>query len=548
MGFLLRDIIDLEFLLGQDEEASEDLSARDRDIFMQINSTGLDDAGLVKEWLSYRKLLFFHETSPEQTLPGTLFASLMGWSARGLFAGGLLLGLATAYAFLAYHGTRPVNVTVFITLFILLQALLSFMALWVMARQAMGPVPARPGLFHTLISGLFFKKLEGLIRRAGDLPGGKALTRVRDGGALLGKVNRAHRGILFWPFFLLSTLLALGFSCGALGGTLFRVAVTDLAFGWQSTLVASGSMVHDLVTYIALPWSWALPGAVPDPVQIEGSRIILKEGMAGLATEHLTAWWPFLCMGLLIYGVLFRLAVALLAFQAQASALARMDLDQPRFRRLLVRMRTPNMETARQSRQASSVADRSRPPRPDEVEPGPSGDRADSRHGHPEDGLEQRSGDGLPRKKRAAGTDGNLLPCLVLASEQAFPDMVRDLMVAVAEDQLGIEVRGTAAVSFDFEEDREILASLAADGEGLPVIFFQEVWQPPIRGLLHYYTRVKTEVFAETPVWILLTGTPGEGTPGETPGVAADDMNYRVWKKAVSQLAVPDLVLERILP
>ncbi len=526
MALNLRDIIDLTFFLDLDEQDSQpgeyDLNVRDREIFKEISAPDLSDAELLREWLSYRRLLFFHETSPEAILPGRLFASLTGGAARGLFIGGLILGLLTVYSFLAYHGDHPVNVTVFITVFILLQALVSCAALGVMARQATATAGRRPRppLIHALMSGLFFKKLGRLYDRACELPGGQTLKQIHETGRLMKTIHKNHGRLMVWPFFILSSLFALGFSCGALGGTLFRVTVTDLAFGWQSTLLTSGSQVQALVHWLALPWSWAFPSALPGLAQIEGSRIILKEGIAHLSSAHLAAWWSFLAMGLLTYGVLLRLVVAGLAFRGRALALARIDTDQPRFRRLLVRMRTPEMNTRIRDRQVTVAKNRPEPPRPDSQAPA-----ADNR--------------AVPYSSENGTTEDG---ALVLMPEPVFSEKAVTLISDLVCEHLGVNVRDCIAVSLDFDPDGNVLWPLAAVQKNAPVIFVQEVWQPPIRGLLHYYTRVKDEIFPDSPVWILLTGTPGDGEPA----VASDDMNYKVWKEAVSRLGHPSLFLERI--
>ena len=526
MALNLRDIIDLEFFFNLDEQHREsgegDLSARDREIFREINAPDLSDKGLVREWLFYRRLLFFHETAQKGKLPGALFATLASAAARGLFVGGLILGLSAAYSFLAYHGDRPVNVTVFITLFILLQALVSCASFGLMARQAMAGNHPRPPLLHALMSGLFFKRLGR--HRSLDLPGGPPFKPAHETGHLIKQIYRNHSDIMAWSFFILSSLFALGFSFGALGGTLFRVAVTDLAFGWQSTLLTSGSQVHELVRWIALPWSWAFPSALPGLVQIEGSRIILKEGIAHLSTAHLTAWWPFLTMGLLAYGVVLRLALVGIAFWGRSLALARFDTDQPRFRRLLVRMRTPNMDTRTRESGVTTARNRPAPPRPKTPEAGESPAR------------EAASGAGINPASSAGA--------LVLIPEPLSLDRSMATLTDRMKDQLGLEIRDSVVVSLDVEQDANLLSKRAAGHKNAPVIFIQEVWQPPIRGLLHYYSQVKEEIFSDRPVWILLIQTIGEADPG----VPADDMNYKVWKEAVARLGHPSICLERIRP
>ncbi len=56
-------------------------------------------------------------------LPGTVFSSLYTCMVYIMIFSGLITGISMVYSFLAYHGTRPVNVTSFTALFIVLQVI-----------------------------------------------------------------------------------------------------------------------------------------------------------------------------------------------------------------------------------------------------------------------------------------------------------------------------------------------------------------------------------------------------------------------------------------
>lgn len=551
MAIHLRDIIDLDFLLSLDEREKsgslDEILARDRDIFNHLDNPDLDDKGLIFSWLSYRRLVFFHETKgfsshpapdrtqvpvgyqdlPRDILPGTLFSNLFKWMACGLGVTGFVLGVLMVYSFLAYHGSRPVNVTVFASFFIIFQALLSVLACGVMLNRMVRKQGRTIGFgisfSPALVSGFFFKKLSGLLKKTKNMPGGGAMAAMADAGSLVVMKNREYNGVLFWPFFILSSFFALSFSTGALCGTLFRVLVTDLAFGWQSTLLTSGTQVHDLISWMAMPWSWLSSGtfALPSLVQVEGSRILLKEGILGLATEHLVSWWPFLCMGILVYGVMFRGLLVLGAGLAQRKAMAQFDFQQPKYKRLLAGMTSPKMDMDIQETPTSQV--KNRPPLPNPDIPC----SADLEPPH------KIRGTVLPRSQGRA---------LILASSQVYQGADLETINQIVEQQLGVEVSQVYPITFDFDADQGGFPVLAS-GTG-QVIVLQEVWQPPIRGLLHYYTQVKNQGFSDTPLWIVLTQTPGEPVLG----VDAGDVNFKVWKKAVSQLNDPDIILERLYP
>ncbi|MBU0970367.1 MAG: DUF2868 domain-containing protein [Proteobacteria bacterium] len=519
MTIHLKDIIDLDYLLSVDDqresgEERETTLARDREIFHQMDSPDMDDTRLLFSWLEYRRLVFFHEAQEKTRaiLPGALFASLYRWSVYGLLIAGLLSGICLAYSFLAYHGTRPVNVTLFFVVFILLQVLLSGLTLFMLAlrfvRPKIGAGRNAPSLVHALFSAVFFKGLPGLLKK---IKGGEAgMASIEYMAALIQMRNREYKGLFFWPFFLLSSFFSVSFSLGALAGTLFRVTVSDLAFGWQSTLVTASVRIHDVLSVIALPWSWFVPQdlSLPSPEQIEGSRILLKEGIAGLATKDLVSWWPFLCLGIMFYAVLPRLVLITAAVLAQKKALAQFDFEKPRFKKLLVQMKSPIMDIRSD---APSMGRQPESP----VEPGPQMDSA--------------------RQFQIRGARA-----LVLASGSVYGADTSEAVIGFINRQLCIGVTAVIPVSFDYIQDKELLASLT---QALPdqVIVLQEVWQPPIRGLLYYFVQLK-QVFADRPLWILLTQTPGE----KTFVVDSEDVNFQVWKRAIHQLGNPDILLERV--
>ncbi len=75
--------------------------------------------------------------------------------------------------------------------------------------------------------------------------------------------------------------------------------------------------------------------------------------------------------------------------------------------------------------------------------------------------------------------------------------------------------------------DSRVLGPEVLDGAD-PVIFLQEVWQPPIRGLLHYLVQLKQGVLQEKNVWILLTRAPEE----DNLGVDDREVEVAVWQTA----------------
>lgn len=128
----------------------------------------------------------------------------------------------------------------------------------------------------------------------------------------MGRMRRnlqTHGGLYLGSALIVPQLFGIGFNLGALTSTMSKVALSDLAFGWQSTLSIGSETVHAIVRMVATPWSWWCGEGVgyPSIDQITGSRMVLKEGIRQLSSDALISWWPFLCFCLLVYGLLPRL-------------------------------------------------------------------------------------------------------------------------------------------------------------------------------------------------------------------------------------------------
>jgi hypothetical protein len=86
------------------------------------------------------------------------------------------------------------------------------------------------------------------------------------------------------------------------------VAVTDLAFGWSTTLQLDAARVHGWVAGLASPWSHIWPAAAPDVSLVEASRYFRLQGELGeITAARLGEWWPFVSMSLLVWGLLPRM-------------------------------------------------------------------------------------------------------------------------------------------------------------------------------------------------------------------------------------------------
>ncbi len=318
----LRDLVDLEAALQSDGEISRDeIEARDREWGGQIaaDSSGLpgDRAERIFLWLdAFRR----HDGTglPGKDVERALH--LFGRVSGGL---GLVLGALTAVSVLRYEGDAPVNVTGFFFVLILLQILLAVVSVVGLLRWKQ---VGTGWIGDALRSGW-----RGLAERLGrwrrDGPENAGLGEGAAFGAFFGN----HGDLVGYRVGRIGQVFGIGFNLGAILAMLLVLLVADRAFGWQSTLIQSPETFHRLVQTVALPWRDWVPMAAPGLAAVEGSRIVLKDGAAALETPDLTAWWPFLLMAVIVYGLFPRVVFWGVFSGLESRALGRRRFDGLRY-------------------------------------------------------------------------------------------------------------------------------------------------------------------------------------------------------------------------
>ncbi|MCI5143263.1 MAG: DUF2868 domain-containing protein, partial [Candidatus Electrothrix sp. ATG1] len=342
---------------------------------------------------------------------------------------------------------------------------------------------------------------------------------------------RQRYGLLFLrPFFLIVQLFGVSFNTGVLAATLFKVIGTDLAFGWQSTLQVTPASVQKVVHWISQPWSW-----LPDPFiltlsQIEGSRLVLKDGIYHLANADLTSWWPFLCLSVLCYGLLPRLLLLLLVSTRQQRDLARLDFQQGFFRQILHRMQTPQVSTAARSesktvgRAQGAGSDISRNAK--ESSPMPS-DRAHE----PDKGKTKPSKENSPHSFITA-----------LISDELLEECSYSALQEQVAYRLGYQLCQLIPFwTLTQSEEEELVALQKAmnQDKSSDILIVIEAWQPPIEELFSWI-RLLRRSLGPTPVFLLtLIGKP---TP-ETILTPVQTQHLHIWKQKTAALSDPGLQL-----
>jgi len=525
------DLIDLEFFLRRDEKDRDDetfLAERDRDLYLsrvqpflpEPDSPEPDRRELLRRWLRERRRLERKARGESAPLPGETAAEVYRLMAVAGLVLGTLTGGGIAFSLLSYAGFAPLNVSVFLGALVLPQILLLAFMLAAGFSRKIRRLPFPSGSVLIPLLGGFLARLTGSARQKAirRLSGDQRETLDAVTGLIRGK-RRVYGSLFHWPPFRILQLFGIGFNLGAIGATLFRIVGSDVAFGWQSTVQFSPDAAHQAVRIIALPWSWLLPAGLAHPTlpEIEGSRIILKEGIYHLATRDLVSWWPFLLLTLAVYGLLPRLLFWAVGWIAERRGLARLALDHADAERVVRRMRTPRFVTegrpsAERPADAPSVESEA-PPSPS-VEDAANGEKA-----------------------RVA-----------LVPDDIFDDCPEDELRALVGRELGYPVSERVRVDFDPEMDREriqtVTARLARRNGTAGILILQEAWQPPIREHIGFLKALREAVGERVRIDIGLIGRPDPHTiftpaaPGERD----------VWQNKVRVLGDPYLRVERLVP
>jgi hypothetical protein len=355
-----------------------------------------------------------------------------------------------------------------------------------------------------LLGRMMMTVLQKARGRALNRAGGEALAAAA--GLFQGR-RRVYGSLFFWPVFILLQVFAVFFNAGLLGGTLVKLAGSDVAFGWQSTFQVGPAVVHRIVETLALPWRGLLPADIAHPSlpQIEGSRIILKEGVWRLATGDLVSWWPFLCLSVFFYGLLPRLMLLLGGMFVQRRLLSRLPLDHGACDRLVRSMLTPVVQT--------------------------SGNPAAPREAAAESESASSVETSIP------GDGGEALVALV-------PEDIFDLcegLAAAAMSRLGIAVTDRKKIGCGVGADRVVLDALGADS-ARGVLVVQEAWQPPIREAVSFIKDLRRQLGQRGRIVVGLIGKPGP----EDIFTTVREEDFRIWKRGLDVLADPYLSVERL--
>ena len=207
----LKDIIDLDYLLSVDEKivSDKDIEKRirdDREIFLKCSKSANDDRSILMSWLEQRREQFYKDSEHKglKLLPGSVFALFYKWMLYLMIFLGFFTGISLVCSFLAYHGIQPINVTVFISLFIILQFIVVVFSLFFLLKRYAGlksfSYSSGNSMVQAFISSLFFNVLPALLKKINMSFFKKSLDTIEYTASLIRMKNLEYKEIFFWPF------------------------------------------------------------------------------------------------------------------------------------------------------------------------------------------------------------------------------------------------------------------------------------------------------------------------------------------------------------
>jgi hypothetical protein len=299
----LEDVVDFEHEIGISPHAPAELK-----VDVVAATRGLDGAAARRAgfavWLAgVRKERVGGRFAAALSMVGAGFAVLM-------FLAGIsgVLGMVD-------RSRAGVNVSLFLAVLIGGQWMLLLLAIagWLARGRAQGGL----GVVQSLV-GRLARKFAG-----GESPWWERL--AHEGGP--------GREVLIWRIAHTVQAGGMAFNLGILVGLAGLVLLRHVGFFWETTTDAAMAGILETSTrFLSAPWALWMQGWVPDAEGIARSRwtpgTLLGSGPA--------EWWRFLLMTTLVWGLLPRLLLWLLAWRAERTALARLDF-QSRPHRILWR-------------------------------------------------------------------------------------------------------------------------------------------------------------------------------------------------------------------
>lgn len=528
----IADLIDLHAFFQLDDEVRQRegeaaLIKRDRLIYLskiKPQMGQLDSAPirlLVRKWLTIRRLQYQREPAHEGApLPGTVWQELSFLCHILVLFCGLFAGAGLAGSLLLYTGAEPINVSVYFGIFVVLQVVMLILQAVLFACRWMRRLDVESSTLYLLVARLFMQALDAGRRWAQrSITGQQGLNLAAIAGSIHQRKELA--ALLIWPGFMLLQVGGIGYNLGVIAVLLAKVSFSDSAFAWQSSLQFSAEMIAEVVAWVAMPWSWLVPQTVPTLEQIQGSQMVLKDGVAHLASADLLSWWPFLLCSVLVYGLLPRCLLLSLGIIRQRQSLEKLHFASLNIRPLLRRMTAAIVDTqgvpARQGNQGNQPQ-----PAPDVAPPAPVW-------------IAHSDAD------EATGT----APFWVLIPDEIYDDCSQVTLAAFfrqADKERLRLFRFDGLNVMDAANPGELARALAEQAP-CALLILQEAWQPPLKETEQMLRSLRQLLGAQLLITLLLIGRP----TAQTILTPADPAQVEVWSQKIQALRDPCLSVQPLV-
>jgi len=141
-------------------------------------------------------------------------------------------------------------------------------------------------------------------------------------------------------------VLGVAFNLALLATLLVVLAISDRSFGWSSTLNVSESALLGLLETISLPWSWFADNARVSAEMVANTRFqSLQNTFDSSEVEAMRHWWPFLFASIAFYGLLPRLFLLIIFRALLKRGVQRTFLQYPGTALVLSRLDSPVVTT-----------------------------------------------------------------------------------------------------------------------------------------------------------------------------------------------------------
>ncbi|MDY0359811.1 MAG: DUF2868 domain-containing protein [Desulforegulaceae bacterium] len=486
----------------------------DRDFYLNRISPELEKVKLKKYspnelaflWLKIKKKDAENKTAPKS--PGEVYSHYFSLVFFIFCFIVFIMGFSAAFAFLSYTGKNPVNVAYYWMLFAGINLLVMPLGLipFFCRKTPDDLIFLFPGfnLFKkALIKTTFFfcnKVYRSIFNKTEHL-------KVRNDFLDLDK----YKDILFWLVFLSFQFGAMLFYSGVLLGTLVKIMGTDLAFGWQTTLNAGPNLIHSIVSFISLPWSWFVPDFLSNPTlqEIIGSKIILKDGIGSLSTENMVSWWPFLCLSVFFYGIVPRFLFLIFSILFYMRTLKNYPKDTSDLRELVRALTKPEIDFSEKSIDSDL------------------------------ENLDKNNQIFLNKNILEMQTNvSGWRPVRLLLPEDIYSSATIWLLKKTAVNKFGHlsepVLKITGVFDLDEAELKENLIKAIAKSQEI-VMLVHEGWQPPLKQTIEYFKRLRQFIGQNSEIIVFLVGKPS----AEKGFLKVREKDYLLWNSKIKELKDP---------